>query len=177
MECVSKTQEVKKIIVHQKFYDDIIINQQIKQGSWRDLHCEGCTVEEMRDSMQEQYALDDATVDRIEFIFKTKIGGRGNTKDVSISEGELTGEIRTEDSSAIPARALTIDDLTIKVRHRRGDTIKVDCNCDSDYMLGVMDRVGASIRSSYHWIAPADYCYLVMDNAGGHGSDDSIENM
>ncbi len=73
MERVSKTQEVKKMTSHQSFCDDVIINQQIKRGSWRDLHCEGCTVEEMRDSMQEQYALDDATVDHIEFIFKTKI--------------------------------------------------------------------------------------------------------
>ena len=100
--------------------------------------------------MQEQYALDDAIADRIEFIYKTKIGGRGNTKDVSITEGELRGMIRTEDNPAIPARALTINDLSIKVRYRRGDTIEVDCNCDSDYMLGATDRMGASIRSSYH---------------------------
>ena len=46
---------------------------------------------EIRDSMQEQYALDDDIADRIEFIYNTKIGGRGNTKDVSITEGELIG--------------------------------------------------------------------------------------
>ena len=80
-----------------------------------------------------------------------------------------------EDDPTILARTLTIDDLSIKVRYRRGDTIEVDCNCDSAYMMDAMDRVGASIRSSYHWIPPVDCCYLVMDNAGGHGSDDAIE--
>ena len=42
-------------------------------------------------------------------------------------------------------------------------------------MMDAMDRVGLSIHSSYHWIPPAECCYLVMDNADGHGSDDAIE--
>ena len=42
-------------------------------------------------------------------------------------------------------------------------------------MLEAMDRVGDSIRQSYHWI-PSDHpCYLVMDNAGGHGSNEAKE--
>ena len=35
-------------------------------------------------------------------------------------------------------------------------------------------RVGKAIREAYHWINPADPCYLVMDNAGGHGTKDCI---
>ena len=38
-----------------------------------------------------------------------------------------------------------------------------------------MDRVGASIRAVYHWVPPTQKCYLVMDNAGGHGTEETIE--
>jgi len=53
MERVSKTVKVKKMTAHQIFCDDVIINQQIKQRSWRDLDYEGCTVEATKDRMQE----------------------------------------------------------------------------------------------------------------------------
>ena len=43
-------------------------------------------VDEMRDALQEQYGLDDAVVDRVEFIYKTKIGNKGNEKDVGTSK-------------------------------------------------------------------------------------------
>ena len=58
---------------------------------------------------------------------------------------------------------------------KKGDMIETDCNCDSAYMLSAMDRVGQAIRASYHWVPRSDPCYLVMDNAGGHGSNDAIE--
>ena len=38
-----------------------------------------------------------------------------------------------------------------------------------------MDRVGQAIRSSYHWIPRSVKCYLVMDNAGGHGKNQAID--
>ena len=158
---------------HQNFTDDVSINLQIKEGAWRDLHSDGITVDELREVIQEQYALDDAVVDRIEFQYKTKIGNKGNSKMVSIFDGgsKLEGEIRTDDGK----RQLTVQDLNIRVRYRRGDMIATECSCDSAYMLSAMDRVGKSIREAYHWIPPSEKCYLVMDNAGGHGTDDAIE--
>ena len=38
-----------------------------------------------------------------------------------------------------------------------------------------MEDVGMAIRRTYHWINRESTCYLVMDNAGGHGSKDSIK--
>ena len=62
-------------------------------------------VDEMRDALQEQYGLDDAVVDRAEFIYKTKIGNKGNEKDVRICDGNarLEGIIRTHDNSNLLA--------------------------------------------------------------------------
>ena len=126
-------------------------------------------MDEMRELVQEAYLLDDAVVDRIEFQYSTKIGKKGNEKIVRINEGaqKLEGVIRVNDDPDIPGRPLTLQDLDMKVRYRDGDTIEVDCNCDSAYMLTAMDRVGQSIRASYHWVPPSEKCYLVMDNAGG----------
>ena len=49
-----------------------------------------------------------------------------------------------------------------------------DASCDIEYMLSTMSRVGTAIRSSYHWIPITQKCYLVMDNAGGHGTNEVI---
>ena len=177
LERVSKTVEVTKLTAHQNFCDDVVVNCQIKQGGWRDLHVEGMSLDEMRDAMKHHFALDDAVCDRIEFIYKTKIGRKGNTKEVRIKDGEakLEGAIREEDDPVEPSRPLTLNDLNVKVRHQIGDTVETDVNCDSQYMLAAMDRVGAAIRAAYHWIPLTTECYLVMDNAGGHGTSEAIE--
>ena len=132
----------------------------------------------MRQVMQDTYDLDDATIDRIVFVYKVKIGRQGNEKMVSIDEGSemlLERIVRRDNDPAIPGTELILDDLEIKVRHRRGDMIETDCNCDSAYMLTAMHRVGKAIRSSYSWVPRSERCYLVMDNAGGHGTNEAID--
>ena len=42
-------------------------------------------------------------------------------------------------------------------------------------MIPAMDRVGQAIRSTFHWIPPNQTCYLVINNAGGHGTDEAIK--
>ena len=41
-------------------------------------------------------------------------------------------------------------------------------------MLSAMDRIGKAIRNAYHWVNRDQACYIVMDNAGGHGTKDAI---
>ena len=177
LERVSKTEEVKSLTAHQNFSDDVILNCEIKDGGWKKLHTNGICVEDMKDLLQATYDLDDAIIERIKFQYKTKVGEKGNTKVVRISEAgaRIEGIIREKDNPNIPGRALTIDDVQIRVHYQQGDTIEIDCNCDSAYMLTAMDQVGQSIRSAYHWIPASKKCFLVMDNAGGHGTDEAIE--
>ena len=54
--------------------------------------------------------------------------------------------IRTDDDKGEVARKINIHDLRVQVRYELGDTIEEDCNCDSLYMLGLMDEVGSTIR-------------------------------
>ena len=118
----------------------------------------------------ETYDLDDAVIDRIEFLYNIKVGNKGDKKLVNMCEGstKLEGVIREHDDPAEPSRALTLSDLIIKVYYHGNDTIKMDVNCDSAYMLAAMDCVGKSIRAAYHWVPATEPCYLVMDNVGGY---------
>jgi hypothetical protein len=42
-------------------------------------------------------------------------------------------------------------------------------------MLENIPTVGAEIRRSMHWIPPEQEIYLVMDNAGGHGTEEAVD--
>ena len=90
---------------HQIFYDNVMLVGKIKDGGWRDLHSNGAT-----------------GIDKIVFIYKTKVVNKGNKKSVSISEGnsKLEGLIQTEDDPTTPGQALTFRDLSLKVRYQRG---------------------------------------------------------
>ena len=71
---------------------------------------------------------------------------------MSISEGNemlLDGIIRRDNNPAIAGKELTLDNLQVKVRYRRGDMIETDFNCDSAYMLTAMYRVDKAIHSAY----------------------------
>ena len=45
MERVSKIVEVKKMTSHQNICDDVIVNAQIKDGAWENLHYDGMTLD------------------------------------------------------------------------------------------------------------------------------------
>ena len=78
-------------------------------------------------------------------------------------------KIRSEDNKYLLTQNVTLDDLKVHVRNEYDDSMKVDCSCDSLYMLVAMDWVRKAIRKGYHWISTAQPCYIVMDNVGGNG--------
>ena len=41
-------------------------------------------------------------------------------------------------------------------------------------MLENIRKVGKAIREKFHWVPHPQKCYLVMDNAGGHGKEEAI---
>ena len=84
----------------------------------------------------------------------------------------MTKEI-TEDNGTV--RQLTIEDLSLYQKLAAGTVLQDDTSCDSKFMLGVMPRIGAAIREKMPWVPEAETIYLVMDNAGGHGTIEAIE--
>ena len=68
------------------------------------MYSEGITVGEIRTEIQLMFNLDDAIVDRIKFSYKTKIGNKGNSRVVSLSNGDdkfKERRIITDDDPAI----------------------------------------------------------------------------
>ena len=40
-------------------------------------------------------------------------------------------------------------------------------------MLKTIPEIGEAVRSAYHWLEDSEPIYIIMDNAGGHGTDDA----
>jgi hypothetical protein len=99
---------------------------------------------------------------------------RGEKITVTLDQNEflLVREI-TEENGA--RKALTINDLTLQQRLVADTVIQEDINCDSDYMLDVMPRIGAAIRQKMNWVPENKTISLIMDNAGGHGAVEATE--
>ena len=130
------------------------------------------TFQELATVIQLAYNLSDTITDQLEFQYSTLAnGGKPKTVWIECDSNTVCGDFIDGDGQC---KALTIDDVEMKVRYRLGDIVKQDCSCDSDYMLSAMDKVGSAIRAAFHWIPPSSPCYLVMDNAGRHGSKEAI---
>ena len=179
LERVSKTKYITMCTAHTNFSDDALVNAEIKNGDWRKLiPALHSNLEEIKILFYDNYDLEDAVIDRLEFFYVTKIGNKGNVKDVRIEDGDDISslKIRRNFRSNLPSELLLLSDINVKVRYQVGDEVEEDCSCDSEYMLLAMHRVGAAIRKAYHWIPITQSCYLVMDNAGGHGTNDAISS-
>ena len=133
-------------------------------------------MEDILTILSETYNLDDHILDQIELYYVIKIGTSGNTKQVRIDDDREYAlyNIQTENDKDVPRRNITIEDLKIQVRNQIGDEVEEDCNCNSEYMLSAMERVGKSIRAAYHWIAMDQKFYLIMGNTGNHGTTEVI---
>jgi len=130
----------------------------------------------LAEAIGESYDLEPPIVERLEFSYKEYVGRIGNKRTVVLNDDKVVrGLIRASEDPAAPPRPLLIDDVCMKVRMKIGDKVEKDCSCDSTYMLSAMERVGAAIREKFSWIPADEKCYIIMDNAGGHGTDAAIE--
>jgi hypothetical protein len=57
----------------------------------------------------------------------------------------------------------------------RNTEAEKDTTCNSKFMLESVNETGNSIRKSMHWIPKEETNFLFMDNAGGHGTDETKE--
>ena len=59
---------------------------------------------------------------------------------------------------------LTLDDLDLRLEKKKGDEGKHDISFDTNFMLGIMDKLGNSTRSNYRsiMVVEEEIIYLVM---------------
>ena len=82
-------------------------------------------------------------------------------------------ELRIDSNKNIPVIPLTINGLNLKFSYQIGDKVDHDCPCDSKYMT-TMQHVGITMMNKYHWVANDAVFCIIIDNAGGHGTDDCV---
>ena len=122
------------------------------------------------------YCLEDDVVDCIELYTTTFIGDNGNTKDVKLDDmlNLFEEKIRCDKNKTLPKVNVSIHDINLRVRYRVGDILPRDASCNSGYMTGAMMRVGADMRRKYSWVPMIVAVYLVLNSAGGHGTNECI---
>ena len=155
LERVSKSRLITTRTSHHNFSDDVIVNDKIKSDSWKDIVSQTDIYGfDLIHLLEETCNLEGYILDRIGFFVMTKIGQKGNTKDI-VSDNTVNinkVEIREHDDKNLPPHTCTLADIGIRVRNEVGDTVADDYSCDSTYMIAAMDRVGRAIqvpRSSY----------------------------
>jgi hypothetical protein len=172
---VSEERELKQATTNERFVDDGALNSLLKEGVWRQLHTPWMTVAELRGAVVNEYQLEDDIADRLSFSYLTYYGKKGKTKPVLLEDEERIEDVEIRNSTEEEKVPLTISDVIMNVRYEKGDLIQEDVNCDSKFMLENIRTVGEAIRSAFYWVPKEELCYLFMDNAGGHGTIEAIE--
>ena len=180
---VSKKKTLQRKSHNYKFVHCGLLNALIKDGDWRSLYApEGdadgnsLTVGDFLDMIADYYGMDQDIAEKLCLSYVSKARTNMKKRELCLDQANeaLFGD-RTIKEENDTVRALTIEDLDLSVMYCQGDEVEEDCSCDSRYMLEKMGEVGQEIRSYFHWVPMERDIILVIDNAGGHGTDDAIQ--
>ena len=177
--CKKKTR--RQTSRNKKFVAHGAINHAISHGDWRYLlpdedEDDPITVGEVFDIIAVYYDIDPYIREHLCFTYQTK--KRTKLKRIELfhehEEEELFDgrEIKMQDGST---RGLTVEDLDLFVRYEQGEEFEEDCSCDSAFMERTMSLVGQEIRDYFFWVPNEERIYLVLDNAGGHGTNAMVQ--
>ena len=169
---------------NKNFTEDVYINEALRKGEWKQFVVAGMEVEELTQQIADNYELDEYVVERLQFVFemysapeRRRGHGGGNKKriialsnDDSVSDGG--GHVMYDNAGQ--SRNVSVEELNLVVQQRAGDVVEEDCSCDSLFMLEIMLKVAQSMRQSFYWVPQEEKLFLVMDNAGGHGTSSAI---
>lgn len=178
---ISKKKKLKKKSYNQKFVSDGQLNRLIKDGDWRTLYSsyrndEDVTVGEFMDMIALHYGIGNEVCARLCVLYQTLARVKMKTIELSYEKNynEPLVHDRVKKTLRGNTRPLTIDDLKLTVLYKKDDEVEVDCSCDSNFMLSKMREVGQAIRKYFFWVRRDQPIYLVIDNAGGHGTNEAI---
>lgn len=156
-----------------RFSVDVNINECLTRGAWREIVDLNCSCGENMESIVSTYDLDEFVANRLCLYYVTYSGNNfQNKKYVNLTTDVMMDALGTRTDQDGVQHQMTLDDIKICVMIKKGNVYEKDCSCDSDFMMKWMPEVGRALRKSYHWLGDEEKIYLVMDNAGGHGTVD-----
>ena len=161
-----------------KVSDSQVVNSLISSGDWRNLVLQhsDMPISSLIDLMQDRYHFDNDIASRLVFSYRSYPMRCGPKSSKSVKRMDdrhnlLLGNRKIRVSPDAPILPLSVDHIFLEVKVMKGTVLQEDCSCDTAFMKGLMKELGTAIRSSFHWVAPEVEVTLVMDNAGGHGTN------
>ena len=172
---VSKMKPYQKTTYSTHLSDVARINQELRDGKWKEKLVDNADVEtatwgQLREQIGLTYDLDDDVTERLVLKYYS-----GTRRDQRTGEDKPVAKYISEDNHIFGPGEIDLINPQLAAKYEKGEEREVDCSCDSDFMMSVMDDVGKSIREAYSRVPPEDVIYLGMDNAGGHGKKDIIK--
>jgi hypothetical protein len=172
---VSRPKQLSRATGSERFVSDATMNGLLKEGGWRSCYVGGMTVGELRATVVESYDMEDDVADHLCFGYETHVGTQGNTQKKWLDDDDVIEEVEYRPTADNDTALLGIDCVEMQVRHEAGEWVEEDVNCDSQFMLDNIRKIGQTMRDKISWVPHPQKCYLVMDNAGGHGTEEAIK--
>ena len=119
---------------------------------------------DLKIALAEKYLLEPGVSDRL--VTHLYTGSGKNEKSKYICKDD--DAIHNQDS-------LTVGGYTLVVRSKKGDEGEIDTTCNSKFMEMVMPELGKAIREKYNWVPLTTPIFLYLDNTGGHGTKEVID--
>jgi hypothetical protein len=166
LERVAEPVNRKKASGNQRFTDDAVLNAELKDGSWCELYVPGQTAADLAGCIADCFELDAEIAERLQLKIRKRDGKFFRIPKESSIETSLERFFGDEGCLA---------DVELEVYYKEGEAMQKDVPCDSKFMLGIMGRVGKAVREKFSWVPAEETVYLVMDNAGGHGTSEAIK--
>ena len=147
-----------------------------KSGDWKKLLVEDdlddVLCEEVFNLIGEYYDLDENVTSNLSFAYDSHPSTGRSKKVEQFDSGFLLDDRVYVDSCGI-RHPVCLDQLKLLKHVPKGSVTQVDATCDSSFMLSQVHRIGRAIREKYDWVPLSKPIYLVLDNAGGHGTTDA----
>jgi hypothetical protein len=161
---------------YNRHFDVGVKKNETVKNSWRDALA-GKNVSEMKakdivQAIAEQYELRAEIAQRLVLRYRTF--GTRNESIKTVPEETRLGRLKIRHIVGQRTESLSLQHTELFVARKKGDLVEKDVTCDSQFMLDHMENIGATIRRKYHWVPKEVTIYLIMDNAGGHGTKDAI---
>ncbi len=151
------------------------MNRLIVEGDWRQLHDDNnYTMNELSHLITNYYQLEEDVAATLCYQYTTHVGAE-RTRTYREVLGYETIEHKTKINEQGMETPLTTYDVDLSCYLRQGTVVEREITCNPAFMLENLPLIAAEMRRKFHWIPPKESVYLVMDNAGGHGTQETIE--
>jgi len=184
---ISQKKELKRGGFSTVFSDDFFENHRIN-NSWKNVAGvdETKTPEELQHLISGHFVIDmhverkanDGTMIDVplsqRLVFRYQAWNNSGTKLEwkTVPASKMISECQIKITPNGQSRPLTVQDISLKCEAKKHDIVEEDITCDSSFMIKHMATVANMMRDAYHWVPAEETLYLVMDNAGGHGTND-----